>query len=156
MRYKDIFKDKKMTDAQGEMLLEALEKWADDNEELKIATALAAHEGHLCEYTAMHKVRKMQPVVYISEEGKHIEVSSMCDYMSKIGVTPEVAYSHVNDAWNSLKTKSRELGVALDEPKFNIWDAYYNVAKAFCVHWYTICGKPKVAASIALEHIIKD
>lgn len=155
MRYRDIFKDKHMTDLQGSMLLEALEEWADDNEDLKIAMAMAAHEGHMCEYTAMHKVKCLKAEVYIDSEGRKMHAECMHDYLSKMGITPELAHRLVTSAHESVKIKTREMGVVLIEPKYNMWDAYYNLAKAFAVHWYTICGKSEVAASIAFEHLCK-
>lgn len=155
MNYREIFKDKRMNDLQGAMLIDALEEWADDNDDLKVAIAIAAHEGHLCEYTAMHKIRHLKAPVYIDRDHKKVEAMSMCEYMSKMGITPEISHRLMQDAFEKIKIKAREYGDMMIIPSFNMWDAHYEIAKALSIHWYTICGDLDIAASIAAEHVSK-
>ena len=155
MNYRDIFKDKKMSDYQGEMIIEALEEWADENEELKVAMAIAANDDHLCEYSARHKIKKLKPLMYIDGDKKPIAAKDMCEYMAIRGVTPEIAHKHIQSSYNTAKIKAREMGMNLPELRANMWDAWYAMAKALCYHWCSACGDMEKASMLALEHIMK-
>lgn len=88
--YRQIFKDKPMTEEVSERISEIMEHHAGDNEHMKYELAYALHGGHLCEYTADYRIRHMQAVAYIGEDKSLMHnVRSMHDYLSEMGISPD-------------------------------------------------------------------
>ena len=154
MRYREILKDKKMSDKSVERFIDALDDYLEDNEEFKFEVAMIANEDHLCEYSAKYKIKKLSPKVLMNSEGAIVNVKDMCEYLTMRGITPELSHKAVSSAYDELRILAREKGISLPELKANMWDTYYTIAKAFSVHWYTVQGNMEKAAKVACEHLL--
>lgn len=154
MKYREILKDKRMDEQTVEKFIDALDDYLEDKEDFKLAVALLINDDHLCEYSAKYKMRKLCPKVLMDEEGIIISVKDMCEYMTIRGITPEISHRVISSAYDEMKILAREKGVSLPELKVNMWDTYYELAKVFVVHWYSVQGCMNKAAIIACEHLI--
>jgi len=154
MTYRELFKGKKMTDEVSDRISEIMEAHAGGNEDMKHEIAMALHDGHMCEFSAMHKIRKMVPVAYIGTDGQRMHgVSSMHEYLSALGITPESAHRHVMLAHEKAASKAREKGFSAPPIDANAWDAYWCMAMMLADYWYTICGNLEDAAMMAYEYL---
>lgn len=154
MTYKEIFASKHMTDEISAQISDAMEEYAGDNHELKMKLAMILHDGHLCRYTAEHKIGEMEAVAYIGSDG-HIlrDAKSMHDYLAMMGLTPESAHRHVKAAYDKARAKAREKGFSAPELDVNEWDCYWCIAMIFADYWYTVCGNLDVASMLAYEYL---
>lgn len=154
MKYREILKDKKMSDKSVERFIEALDEYLEDNEEFKFEVAMIVNEDHLCEYSAKYKIRKLVPHVLMDSEGVIVNVKDMCEYLTMRGITPEISHRAVCSAYDEMRISAREKGITLPELKVNMWDTYFAMARAFAIHWCTIQGNMEKASKIACEHLL--
>lgn len=154
MTYRELFENKRMTDEISAQLSEAMEELAGDNHELKMKIAMIFHDGHLCRYTAEHKIKEMEPVAYIGADGHVINgIKGMMEYLSMMGITPESAHRHVKSAYEKARMKAREKGFSAPELDVNEWDCYWCIAMVLADYWYTVCGSLETASMIAYEYL---
>lgn len=154
MKYKDLFKDKDMSGRTGEMISEAMDELAEDNVELKMKLAWILHKGHMCEYTATHKIKAMIPVACIGPDGNRMDgVKNMHDYLAAMGITPEIAHKHIKAAHERASMRAREKGFSAPSLDVNEWDCYWCIAMVMSDYWYTIGGNVEIASMLAYEYL---
>lgn len=153
MTYRELFENKRMTEEVSAQVSEAMEELVGDNHELKMRIAMIFHDGHLCRYTAEHKIKEMEAVAYIGPDGKTIEADSMHEYLSELGITPEVAHKKIRASYEKARMKAREKGFSAPELDVNEWDCYWCMAMVLADYWYTVFGDLDKASMIAYEYL---
>lgn len=154
MTFREILKDKKMDDHSVEHFIDAMDDYLEDHEDFKMAVSLIVNDGHLCEYSAKHKILELHPVVLLDGEGTPLSVKDMCEYLTLRGITPDISHKAVSSAYDELRIMAREKGASLAELKANKWDAFYAMAKVFACHWFSVKGDMSKAAALACEHLL--
>ena len=155
MTYRELFKDKRMTEEISDKVSEIMERYAGDNEHMKYELAVALHDGHLCEHTAHYRIKHMEAVAYIGTDGNIMHgVNSMHEYLTELGITPEIAHKHISAAYEKARAKAREKGFSAPQMgNVNAWDCYWCIAMILSDYWYTVCGNVEDAAMMAYEYL---
>lgn len=150
---KELAKQNGYTDRK---LHEVLDLICDDLTINLVAESLM--DGHLCELTAMNKVKAMTPVA-LFKDGLYLPRTQypMVEYMEDIGISPAKALDMVQKAYeNARKTASNEgINAPILPDKTNKWDCYYTIAMVFSDYWITVRDDIEKAATMAYE-IISD
>lgn len=113
-------------------------------------------DGHLCELTAMNKVKAMEPVALYKDGLYHAKTQfPLVEYMDNIGINPQKAYELVVKAYENARKKASNIGInaPLIPTKTNKWDCYYTIAMIFSDYWITVEGDIDKAATMAYEMI---
>lgn len=153
MEAREIARGKTIDSAMALRILDAIGEYAGDNEELLLGVADIVNGGHMCEFSAWHRIRRMEAVAYIGKEGKRIEASSMEDYLSEMGVTADSSHRLVLSAYERAKASARELGFTAPDLDANRYDCLWAVAMVLSDYWHTVCGDLEKAAMIAYEYL---
>ncbi len=138
-------------------LLEVLAVITDDLTISLVAESLM--DGHLCELTAMSKVKAMEPVVLYKDGGLYHSRTDfpMVDYMEDMGISPAKAMQLVSTSYENARKDASLKGInAPPLPnKTNEWDCYYTVAMVFSDYWITVGDDIQKASTMAYE-ILSD
>lgn len=113
-------------------------------------------DGHLCELTAMNKVKAMEPVALFDDGLYHALTNfPMVEYMEKKGISPQNAYNLVVSAYENACKKAASVGISAPKlpAKTNEWDCYYVVAMMFSDYWVTVEDDEDKAAMMAYEYL---
>lgn len=154
MHYREIFKDKNMSGDISEKISDALEEFDGDNHELKMRLLYILNKGHMCEYSAKHRIMHMIPVAYIGADGNKMDgIKNMHEYMLAMGLSPDIAMRHVKAAYEKASAKAREKGFSAPIMDANEWDAFWAMAMMMADYWYTICGNAETAAMLAYQYL---
>lgn len=138
-------------------LLEVLAVITDDLTINLVADCLMG--GHLCELTAMSKVKAMEPVVLYKDGGLYHSRTdfTMVDYMEDMGISPAKAMQLVSSSYENARKEASSKGI--NDPalpnKTNEWDCYYTIAMVFSDYWITVGEDISKAATMAYE-ILSD
>lgn len=115
-------------------------------------------DGHLCELTAMNKVKAMEPVALFKDGLYHPRTQfPMVEYMEEIGISPAKALDMVQKAYENARKIASNGGInaPILPDKTNKWDCYYTIAMVFSDYWLTVRGDIEKAVIMAYE-IISD
>lgn len=153
MEAREIARGKTIDSAMALRILDAIGEYAGDNEELLLGVADIVNNGHMCEFSAWHRIKRMEAVAYIGKEGKRIEASSMEDYLSEMGVTADSSHRLVLSAYERAKASARELGFTAPDLDANRYDCLWAVAMVLSDYWHTVCGDLEKASMIAYEYL---
>lgn len=138
-------------------LLEVLAVITDELTVNMVAESLM--DGHLCELTAMNKVKAMDPVVLCKDGGSYHPRTSfpMVDYMEDMGISPTKAMTLVSNAYDNARKEASNMGISAPTlpSKTNEWDCYYTIAMVFSDYWITVGDDISKASTMAYE-IISD
>ena len=137
-----------------EKLLEVLPLISDSNTMQLVADCLL--DGHLCEMTAMCRVKAMEPVALFDDGLYHARTNfPMVEYMEKKGISPQNAYNLVVSAYENACKKAASIGISAPKlpAKTNQWDCYYVVAMMFADYWMTVGDDTEKAAMMAYEYL---
>lgn len=140
-----------------EKLLEVLSLISDDTTIHSVADCLL--DGHLCELTAMCRMKAMEPVALFKDGGLYHPTTSfpMVEYMECMGISPQNAHNMVLNAYDNARKKASMMGISTPQlpTKTNQWDCYYTVAMVFADYWMTV-GDDTEKASIMAYEILSD
>lgn len=137
-------------------LLAVLALISDDLTTLLVAEELM--DGHLCELTAMNKVKALEPKALFKDGLYHPRTQfSMVEYMESIGITPQKAYELVLKSYENARKAGDKIGIKAPHipSKINKWDCYYTLSMVFSDYWFTVNGDINKASIIAYEIISK-
>ena len=116
-------------------------------------------DGHLCELTAINKVKSLEPVVLCKDGGLYHPMTSfpMVDYMEDIGISPTKAMFLVSNAYDNARkiASSKGINAPTLPDNTNEWDCYYTIAMVFSDYWITVGEDISKAATMAYE-ILSD
>ncbi len=150
---KELAKQNGYTDRK---LHEVLDLICDDLTINLVAESLM--DGHLCELTAMNKVKAMEPVALFKDGLYHPKTQfPMVEYMEEIGISPAKALELVHKAYENARKTASAIGInaPLIPDKTNKWDCYYTLSMVFSDYWMTVNGEIDKASCMAYE-IISD
>ena len=153
MKFHEILKDKILNTEDFYKFIDLLDEHIPDNDCLKIELDKIINNGHYSEYTSKLSIEKMIPVAYIGLEGQVIYAENMCDYLAKLGITPEHAHSLVLEEYEKAKSAAAIKGFTAPILNCNKYDAFHSMAMILADYWYTVNGDLSKAAMIAYEYL---
>lgn len=107
-------------------------------------------EGHEDEFTAYTKVSRMTPVAYI---GVNQTPSSFMEYLAILGVTPQLAYTIIHEAYDRAKQIAEGKGFVAPGLDANVWDCYWCLCMMIADYWVTHDGDLDTAAMLAYQYL---
>lgn len=136
------------TEERMQKMMEVVEKYTPEEGRIKIHFLL--NDNHNDEYSANAQISRMVPVGYIGVSAKP---HNMHEYLSMIGLTPDIALSVVNDAWNKAREIASKHGIEAPRMTANMWDCYWCIAMIMSDYWATVQGDIDVAAMLAYQYL---
>nr|DAT34176.1 MAG TPA: hypothetical protein [Caudoviricetes sp.] len=148
-------KDVHVSDDKMQKIMDCIEER--DMHDLNMEVLEILMDGHLCEKTAMHKVKEMEPVA-LFRDGRiwaSPEEHPVCAYMEEMGITHSKAHEHVLKAYERAKDRARELGISAPTLPDGLtsWDCWWCLAMVFSDYWITAAGDIDKASAMAYEYL---
>ena len=153
MKLKDIKTD--ISKEKFSKILECIDECGDEMLRMDISEIML--DGHLSEESAMHKIKKMEPVVLMADGKRWTSHTDypMCDYLDAIGITHTKAHEHVLRAYEKARQHGSEIGVNAPPlpDKLTAWDCLWCMAMIFADYWVSTEFNPDKVAMMAYEYL---
>lgn len=137
-----------ITEENLRKMMEVVEQYTPEEGRIKIHFIM--NGNHNDEYTANAQIAHMVPPGYIGTETKP---HNMHEYLSMVGLTPDIAFSIVNEAWTKAKEIASRHGFEAPHLTANIWDCYLCITRMLSDYWATASGDLDVAALLAYQYL---